>query len=134
MHPLRRLILRYRHVAALIVAAALLVRLAVPAGYMVEQQGGVVTIGVCTAAGGQTMTIEIPGLAKPAPAETPHQPDAAPCAFAALSAPFLGAVDPLLLAAALAMAAMLALVAATPPPALSTPRLRPPLRAPPAHS
>jgi hypothetical protein len=133
MPPLRRLILRYRHLAALILVAALLVRLAVPAGYMVERQDGVVTIGVCTATGGQTMTIEIPGLAKPAPAEPPHQPDAAPCAFAALSAPFLGAVDPWLLASALAIVAMLALAAATPPPSLSSPRLRPPLRAPPAH-
>lgn len=133
MEALRRLILCHRHLAALLFAAALLLKVAIPAGYMAERQDGRFTVGVCSGLGGQTMTIEIPGLADKAPAESPHQPDAAPCAFAALSAPFLGAVDPLLLALALAAVAAMALAFATPPARLATPRLRPPLRAPPLH-
>lgn len=131
MEHLRSLIARHRHVAALLFAAALLLKLAVPTGYMLENQDGRITIGVCSGTGGQTMVIEIPGLADKAPVDDTHRADAMPCAYAAIAAPFLGAVDPFLLLAALALVAASALATPSATPRAQPPRLRPPLRGPP---
>jgi hypothetical protein len=55
-----------------------------------------------------------------------------PCAFAGLSALALGAVDAILLPAALAFVAIVALRPARPSAVPRAPYLRPPLRGPPA--
>ncbi|MBB6505542.1 hypothetical protein F4693_002534 [Sphingomonas endophytica] len=134
-----RQFLAQRHLALLLCAGALLLKLLVPAGYMIVADHGRLALAVCpgvvpqsapmaSAAMGDTMV----HAAMPGHDETKdHGKSEIPCAFAGLSAPATGAIDAVLLAVALAVVAALALraVAATPPTA--APYLRPPLRGPP---
>ena len=130
--------------------AVLAMRLLIPAGHMPVVDAGRFAIVVCPdATGAAPMT----GMADGDHATTSPHPDAhgqrshgdgrhdgpgdnrgggQACAFAGLSAPLLGGVDPVLLVAALAWVAAVAL--ATPPPQAGrrVPYLRPPSQAPPA--
>ncbi|MEZ0497806.1 hypothetical protein [Sphingomonas sp. IW22] len=108
MTRLRRLARDHASLAALLLAAALLLRLLMPAGFMPVADGaGRLTVMVCSGEGSRAMTIAIPGLgerpAKPGPQE--RDKAGGPCAFGSLTAPFLGGVDSVLLVAALAVAA-----------------------------
>lgn len=128
MSPIRRL-LAHRRLAALICVAALLMKLVVPAGYMIGKHHGRVTIEVCS------------GMA-PAPMAMPGMPGhdgshdggkaEQPCAFAGLSAAALGAVDPVQVAALIAFVMAVWLSAAMLPAPRRRAWLRPPLRGPPA--
>ncbi|WP_315764126.1 DUF2946 family protein [Sphingomonas sp. Y38-1Y] len=134
---LRRLFRNHVWIAALIVAAALLVRVAVPAGFMAgESADGRLTVMVCSGEGSRAMTIAIPGLGErgQTPASGEHDKPGAPCAFAGLAAPWLGSADPILLFAALAIVAAALLFAVPPRRRDVALRLRPPLRGPPAFS
>lgn len=137
MTRLRRLARDHASLAALLLAAALLLRLLMPAGFMPVADGaGRLTVIMCSGEGSRAMTIAIPGLgerpAKPGPQE--RDKAGGPCAFGSLAAPFLGGVDPVLLVAALALVALLALRLAKPAPRRTVAHLRPPLRGPPATS
>lgn len=127
---LARRLLAHRRLAALLCAAALLLKLVVPSGYMVASHGGHLTIEVCSgmAAAPVKMTMPMSGHGKSHDGAKPDQP----CAFAGLSAAALGAVDAVLLAALIAFVMALAFAPATLPPPLRRVRLRPPLRGPPA--
>lgn len=107
--------------AALFAALALLLRVALPAGWMPAAGW---TITLCTAAGPATIALDKDGQPVK-PAASGH------CAFAgvapALPAPDLPIAAPLLLALALLLAA----VTPTAPRRAARTRLRPPLRAPP---
>lgn len=134
---MRRLFRDHAWIAALIVAAALLLRVVVPAGFMTTKGAdGQITVMVCSGEGSRAMTIAIPGLAdkrqRPAPAE--HEKAGTPCAFAGLAAPFLGGADPILLLAALALVAAVALRTGLRFRPLALSHLRPPLRGPPVPS
>ncbi len=129
--------LAQRHFAALLCAAALLLKLLVPTGYMIADTRGTMTVSICSGVAPRTMTIAIPGMG----ADTASMPSHGssqdhgkvemPCAYAGLSAQGIGAVDPVMLQAALAIVAALAL-SAVPRTALPpAPYLRPPLRGPP---
>lgn len=110
---------------------ALLLKIVVPAGYMVSGDGGRVTVTLCS------------GVAPPAMAghggmaghgrSQDHDRVEMPCAFAGLSVPAMGPVDPIVFAGfvAFVMAALLLPVAVPAP--CRFPRLRPPLRGPPAR-
>lgn len=128
MTSLRTHILRHRHHAAALVAAALLLRILVPVGFMPVLGDGKYVVGVCNAAGMSTMVIEIPGLE--------HRSDMAEaaksCAFADLSLPALSAADPHLIATLILFILALGLIVAVLPPPHSFSHLRPPSRAPPA--
>ena len=134
MQPLRAFLMRHRAFAALLVAAALCMKLAVPAGYMVGTGSKVLSIEICADSRGQHLTqqIVIPQTGKSADKQAEHAKASASCPYSALSMASLGGADPLLLAAALAF--ILALGFA--PVRAATPRrasnLRPPLRGPPA--
>jgi hypothetical protein len=121
---LRALLHRQPWLAALLLAAAMLLRL-VPAGYMPVVAGGGITVALCP---GYAPAKPMAGMAHHG-SEHPEPPS--PCAFADLALPALGGADPLQLAAAMlhAFAAALVLAALLPP----RPRahLRPPLRGPP---
>ncbi|HTG39071.1 DUF2946 family protein [Sphingomonas sp.] len=137
MTGLRRLARDHAPLTALLLAAVLLLRLLMPAGFMPVADGnGSLTVMVCSGEGSRAMTIAIPGLgerpAKPAPQE--RDKAGSPCAFGSLAAAFLGSVDPALLGAALAIVALLALRSVTPAPHRAARHLRPPLRGPPAPS
>lgn len=111
----------------MILAATLLLRVLVPAGFMPVVEQGRVTLAQCSGYG--------PVVAKPMHHRGHHMPapqTQSPCAFADLALPVLGGVNPLLLAEALAYIAILALLLVVIAAPRSPARLRPPLRAPPA--
>lgn len=134
MEALRRLILRRPACAAVLLAAALALRLLVPAGFMPGEVDGGIRLVLCPAAG----PIAAPAMAMAGMHHgDPHQQrDAqhgaeAPCAYAGLSLAPLTPVDPLLLAAALAFVMAVALIRAAQRPPRPAPFWRPPLRGPP---
>lgn len=131
MNALRRLLAR-RHLALLICAAALLLKLLVPAGYMITAEGGRVSLTVCTGLAPSAAVTAMPGMHHDMPAKDHGKPEQ-PCAFAGLAAQMLDAIDPTLLAAALAFIIAAALVRVLPAPPRRAAFLRPPLRAPPAY-
>lgn len=132
MTALRRHFLRHRALAGWIVAAALLMKLLIPAGYMPGMSGNSMIIQICSGYGPMTMTMPIPGKEQ----GQDHQQSKAemPCAFSGLSAPTLAAADPVLLALAILFVMVMGARFVVPLPAASPAHLRPPLRGPPATS
>ena len=80
MSALRILFRRNFALALALLAVALLVRAAVPEGWMPQSDRGTVTVRLCTAAG----TVEIPLPGKRAP-EPDHERGQQPCAFGGLA-------------------------------------------------
>ncbi len=119
-------------------ACALVMKVLVPAGFMPVVSGGRVTIEICGGiAPAQTvmapmtaMTMAMPGMAHHS-GKSDHQEREMPCAFSGLTAPSLAAVDPVLLAIAIAFIVGLAFRVRTAVPIAAQPYLRPPLRGPP---
>lgn len=132
VHSLRHFIRSHRAIAALVVALALAMKLAVPAGFMPTMADGRIVVAVCSGAGSTTMIVEIPGL-KHERGDTgggaKHEP---PCAFAGLSMPALAGADPVLLAIAILFVMAMALRPVAALRVVQPQFLRPPLRAPPA--
>jgi len=131
VQTLRRLVLRHRHWAALLLALALLARALLPAGYMPVMAGKTLTVAMCQGDGPVTIVIPVSGKAGGESGDGVHH---APCAFSALNGAALAAADPLLLAQALLFAFVFALYALPLPPLRRGRHLRPPLRGPPAHA
>ena len=131
MLHLRRLAMSNRCWAATLFGLALLLKALMPAGYMTVSSGKSITVEICSGTGPASLTLHIPtdGSDKGGKGATSAEQ---PCAFAGLSAQALAAVDPVILAAALAFTFILALLTVD----LRLPRhrdhLRPPLRGPPA--
>lgn len=139
MLPLRIFLRSHRHMAALILALALALRALVPAGYMVGSPAAsgtrFLTIEICADVLGQRVTRQI-AIGQSAPTGD-HQPAANqrgdhPCAFSTLTMAALAGADVVLLAAALAFVLALGFAPVASPARPGTPRLRPPLRGPPA--
>lgn len=134
MTGLRRLLRSHRALAAFVVAAALALRLLVPAGFMPTMEGGRLVISICSGFG-PAKTMEMTG-ATHAGMEHHGNPDGdraqSPCAFADLALPVIGGMDPIQLAAAIVFVMAAGLVLATALPPRLSGRLRPPLRGPPA--
>lgn len=125
MRGLRTFMRSHIRLAALIVAAALVLRIAVPGGFMPQLAGNAVAISICHGSGSSEGTLVIPG--------TPAATAKGGCAFADLQVPGLIPVDPLLLAGALAFILTLWLVWSQPVAIQRARHLRPPLRGPPSH-
>lgn len=119
----------------LLCMAALLLKLLVPTGFMIDSSHGRFTITICSGTTPRTVTMEMPGARGDMPdhgGSKDHDKAEMPCAFSGLSAAALGAVDPIQLAALIAFVMAVGL-AGTRLPAPSRPAyLRPPLRGPPA--
>ena len=136
MQPFRHL-LAQRHLATLLLAAALLLKLVVPTGYMIAADHGRLSIIVCPGMTPAPTPMPMGGMAHDM--TMPHDPGKPaehgkaeiPCAFAGLSAQALGAVDIVLLAIALAVVAAMALRGRPTVAPRDAPRLRPPSRGPP---
>lgn len=136
-----RHILAQRHLAALICAAAMLLKLLVPTGYMIASDHERIALTICSGMVAQPEAMVMPGMDQPmAMAQgtmrdkgksTDHGKPEMPCAFAGLSAQVLGAVDVVLLAIALASVAIMALRSTPRVAPRAAPYLRPPLRGPP---
>ena len=127
---LRRLAMSNRCWAATLFGLALLLKALIPASYMTVSSGKSITVEICSGTGPASLTLHIPadGNNKGGKSSTSAEQ---PCAFAGLGAQALAAVDPVILAAALAFAFIVALLFVD----LRLPRhrahLRPPLRGPP---
>ncbi|WP_375420758.1 hypothetical protein [uncultured Sphingomonas sp.] len=136
MSTLRALFRLHPALAALLVAAALAMKMLVPNGYMPVNGADGITLQLCPGAAVSApapMAMAHHAMTAPVDDHSEHMPASKaelPCAFAGLAAPVLAAVDAVLLAVALAF--MAAVMRGTHRPApRSTSRLRPPLRAPP---
>jgi len=131
-----RHLLAQRHLAVLICAATLLLKLLVPTGYMIDSDHGRFAITICSGVVPATMTTDMPGMHGDMPdhgKSKDHGKAEMPCAFAGLSAAVLSPVDPIQLVALIAFVLAIGLTA-TVPPAPSRPAfLRPPLRGPPDY-
>ncbi len=115
-------------------ACALVMKVLVPAGFMPVVSAGRLTIEICagTAPAPMTMatTMSMPGMAHHS-GKSDHQEREMPCAFSGLTAPSLAAVDPVLLAIAIAFIVGLVRHVRTAVPIAAQAYLRPPLRGPP---
>ncbi len=138
MDTSHRHVLHHRRLAAWLVAAALLLRMLVPTGYMLDVSGDAVTIALCSGHGPMAMAAPMPGMARHVDKHDGSKRDAGkaeqPCAFAGLNAPALGGTDPLLLLVALAFIMAAVFRADLRPAPRRIRHLRPPLRAPPLRS
>ncbi|MBT2187827.1 hypothetical protein [Sphingobium nicotianae] len=114
---------------AVAMVLALLMRIAVPAGFMPTSIDGKLVVQLCTGTGPATMTLDI---GKDAPAPDKHKMADSPCAFSGgFAGGLIDAVAPVVLAPALALlqlvngAAIADLtvhrLAAPPPPAIGPP-------------
>lgn len=140
MHGFRHL-LAQRHLAVLLCAATLLLKLLVPTGYMLASDHGRLSITICSGMSTEPTAMAMPdmdhamtmahGTMPDTDKSTDHAKPEMPCAFAGLSAQVLGAVDVVLLAIALAAVAIMALRSVPRVAPRNAPYLRPPLRGPP---
>ncbi len=134
MHAVRHL-LTHRHLAVLICAATLLLKLLVPTGYMIDNDHGRMTVTICSGTAPPTMTTEMPGMHGNMPdhgESKDHGKAEIPCAFSGLSAAMLGSIDPVQLAALIAFILAIGMSPIVPPTPVRRTYLRPPLRGPPA--
>lgn len=134
MRLLRSALLKQPLLAVFIGLAGLILRLAVPAGFMPALDHGRLTLTICSGYGkAAVQATHEPASPDPGMGHSDEgKPDAdSSCAFADLALPLIGGTDPVQLTAALPY-----IIAASPFfAALSAPlgalRLRPPLRGPP---
>lgn len=142
MAGFRRLFLDHRTLSAWLIVCALAMKILVPAGFMPVVSGGTVTIQICggTAPAMATMMAKATVMAEAMPGMMHHQDKGdhqgreMPCAFSGLSAPTLAAVDPLLLAIAIAFIVAIGFRRTSTTPVAARAYLRPPLRGPPRVS
>jgi hypothetical protein len=133
----RRLFLDHRTLSAWLIALALLMKVAVPAGFMPVIAGGTVTIAICggTQPADPAMRMAMPGMAqhqdRSGHDDAGHSGRDMPCAFSGLAMPSLAAVDPVLLALAIAFIVAVAFRVVAPGLVRAPAFLRPPLRGPP---
>ncbi|OWK29864.1 hypothetical protein [Sphingomonas mucosissima] len=146
MHAFRHL-LAQRRLALLIFGAALLLKLLVPTGYMIDASGGQLSVIVCPgvvphpaepaamlgAMGGHHQAMADHGAPTHHDGSGEHGQVEMPCAFAGLSAAALGPLDPIQLAALIAFVLAMGVAAVVLPTPVRPVYLRPPLRGPPAR-
>lgn len=132
--PIVRTLMARRQFAALLLVATLLLKMLVPAGYMVSSVNGHPAIIACTGVVEQVASSIAPdvraGMHDHGKSKG-HARAEMPCAFSALSAPALGTIDPILL---IGLVAFIMVVGLRPATGLKSSRpafLRPPLRGPP---
>ena len=119
-----------------LVLATLALKALVPGGYMIAAHGQTLTVEICgsNSAGQLTAQVTIPMKSDAAPGQSgPGKTDGA-CPYASLSFASLGGAEPLLLAAALAYIVALGFLPLPARIIRAAPRLRPPLRGPPAFA
>ncbi|MEG8047647.1 hypothetical protein QP175_16600 [Sphingomonas aerolata] len=135
MQAIRHL-LAQRHLAVLICAATLLLKLLVPTGYMIDSDHGRFAITICSGVAPATTTMDMPGMHDDMPdhgKSKDHGKAEMPCAFSGLSAAVLSPIDPIQLAALIAFVLAVGLTASVLPAPSQPAFLRPPLRGPPTY-
>ncbi|MBW6526396.1 hypothetical protein KZ813_06045 [Sphingomonas sp. RHCKR7] len=119
----------------LLCAAALLLKLLVPAGYMLASEHGRVAIVICPGMSSAPAAAEMPAMHGGRAGHgdrADHGKAEMPCAFAGLSSLALAAADPIQLAALIAFVVAGGRAADVVTSPLEAHHLRPPLRGPPA--
>lgn len=119
----------------LLCAAALLLKLVMPTGYMIGNDHGRIEITICTGMVPATMAMDMPGVRGDMSGHgksKEHGKAEQPCAFAGLSAAMTGPVDPIRLAELIAFIMTIGIAGVLLPTPAAPARLRPPLRGPPA--
>ena len=133
---------QHRTVAAWLLTLALLLKVIVPGGYMLDTSGGSVGLILCSgmapAPVAPSHVMAMPGMAHHAAHDTGHDKKDGhsaeqPCAFSGLNAVSLAATDPILLALAIAFVIALVFRQVSQKPVQARAYLRPPLRGPPLH-
>lgn len=127
---------------AVVILAAVLLRSAIPAGYMVSQQAGTPQVLLCHASSGakdevkaQTALRHLAAIVQQGqPDPGPASAATDPCPYAVLSFASLAGADPILLAAALVFVLAIGFAAQPLPPIRRARFFTPPMRAPPALS
>lgn len=132
MTRFRVFFLRYRALAFAVIALALAMKALVPAGFMLGTDSHALTVQLCDGYGDAARAVVIAVKGHGDAGKSVHDQQA--CPFSGLLHGGLTGADPILLDAALAFILLLGFAAlpfAAPHPLA---RLRPPLRAPPAHA
>lgn len=129
--------MHHRLLAIWIIAAALVMKAVVPAGFMPMASAGKITIVLCSGYGPQTMTMAMPGMSHGGEGKGDSRDGdqgkvEQPCAFSGLSTVSLAAADPIILALVIAFIVAAVFRGAAATLAWSPFHLRPPLRGPPA--
>lgn len=132
MQPLRRLILDNRAFTSALMALVLAMKLLVPGGFMPTFSNGQIVITLCSGTETMKTVMTMPGMEHGKPSDSQHGKVEQPCAFSGLSAPSMGAIDPVLLALAVVFIMSVALRPVVRGTAVARQFLRPPLRGPPA--
>jgi hypothetical protein len=133
MGTLRAILRDYRRLAFVLVALSLMVKALVPAGFMLSQQGKVLTVLVCADTQGRQLTrqIVIPHSGEEGDAGGEHRDTGGVCAFSSLATGSLANTDMALLAIALVFILALGFAQVRPLRLERILHLRPPLRGPP---
>lgn len=133
MSFVRRLIAQ-RYLAVVILAAALVLKLVVPTGYMLVTEHGHFTMALCSGLAPPPTAMAMPGMHGEMPhhGKRDHGKTEMPCAFAAVSAQALSGADPTLLVLLVVFILAAGLYPAALPAIVRRSHLRPPLRGPPA--
>ena len=135
MGPLRRTLIAHPALVAVLLAATLLLKLLVPAGFMADVSNGHITIELCSGYGPQRMEMAMPGMdhSMPDHGKKDHGKPEMPCAFSGLSAASLAATDPIQLAALIVFILAIGMLPIVLPAPTRRAYLRPPLRGPPTY-
>lgn len=130
--PAVRRLIAQRHLAALLCAATLLLKLLMPAGYMIGSEHGRVTVMLCSGVASGPMAMPNMHGETSGHGKTDHGKAEMPCPFASLASATLGSADPIQLAELVAFVMAVGLLPAVLPAIARRIHLRPPLRGPPA--
>lgn len=132
MSGLRQILMRRHWLALWLVGLALALKMVVPGGYMVRQQGTVLSIAICGDASATHLVrqIVVPQREAPQDAQSQHVKSAA-CPYSVLGMAGAAGADPLLLEQSLAFIIAVGLAPLAAPEPAPHAYLRPPLRGPP---
>lgn len=130
MTAIRAFFQKHHSLAMAVLMLAMAVKALVPTGFMLGAEAGALTIKVCDGIDHGAATIAIPVKAPKGADKAGHDQQA--CPFSALGHAGQAGADPIQIALALAFILLLGLAPPRTPTRIAAPRLRPPLRAPPA--
>lgn len=129
---LRRILLAHRALAVVLLAMTLCLKLVVPAGYMLQAEGRVLSVTICSDGMDRQATIALPGSGGDHREDSQAGKANGSCPFAGHGSPLLAGADPALLVLALAFILALGFADQAIPRLRRLTHLRPPLRGPPA--
>jgi hypothetical protein len=132
MKGLRQIAMNRRGLALWLIAFALALRALVPGGYMLREQGTVLTIAICGDATGAHLTRQIVVPQRDGAQDLdPQHAKSTTCPYSVLDMAGAPGADPILLGLAFAFILAIGLLPLAAPEPSARAHLRPPLRGPP---